>query len=216
MASLLCSDFELRLLPPFEQLAAPVACHADMLMFRHGRTLVLHRDYYNANRALFEGADCEIVLCDERVGAEYPDDILLNALPLGNTLFANQKHISPKIASLFDRAVNVKQGYAACSCCKVTESAIITADKGIARAVSSVGGEALLISPGHILLEGYGHGFIGGACFTHGDKVFFFGDLASHPDSERIGDFIRSHGKRAVSLTDAPLTDLGGAVVISR
>ena len=59
--------------------------------------------------------------------------------------------------------VNVSQGYAKCSTCVVGEDAIITYDRGIAKAADAAGMDVLVIEPGHVDLPGYDTGFIGGA-----------------------------------------------------
>ena len=45
-------------------------------------------------------------------------------------------------------------------------------------------------------------------------RVYFFGDFKLHPDAELIEKAIRDAGLVPISLSHAPLVDLGGAVVI--
>ena len=214
MTDRLENDFVLRPLPPFDRLAAPVAAHPDMLIFKSGERLILHSDYYSRNRRLFEDLEGRIILSDEHISAQYPHDVLFNALLMGDTLFARCESISRIILERHRTSVNVKQGYAACSCAKVSGNALITADRGIAAAANEKGLSVLLIRPGHIALEGYSYGFIGGACFSWNDCVYFFGDMDSHPDSQIIREFIAQNGKRTVILGgNHPLSDFGGAAV---
>ena len=203
------------LLPGYGALPFPVCSHPDMLIFRKGKTLVTFAGYYEKNRSLFDSLEgYEIITAPEKVGREYPDDILLNALSLADTLYCKAESISSTLSGMFSWVWNVKQGYTACSVCKVSDDAIITADKGIARAVEKNGVKVLLIRPGHVALEGYDTGFIGGASFTYGERVYFFGDIKSHPDGGAISDFIEENKKECVSLSRGTLHDYGGGMVL--
>ena len=203
-------------MPGSDVLPFPVSCHPDMLIFTAGDIIVTGKEYYIKNKALLDSFDMTVVTADETQGEKYPSDVIFNAFALGNILFANQKYVSGKIKELFPERVNVRQGYAACSTCRVDEKHIITADTGIAAAVQKLGAQALLISEGHIEIEKYSHGFIGGASFSDNENVYFFGNIKSHPDHKKINDFITSAGKSCVSLSDEPLHDYGGAIIIEK
>lgn len=213
MISSLSEDFRPVRLPEFHALPFPVSCHPDMLVFRKGDRLITDRRYFEQNRALFESFEgYGTVTAPELTGEKYPDDILLNALALGDTLFHKKGCVSKAVHDLFGRSIFVSQGYAACSTCRVSDSAVITADPSIFSAALENGIDALKIEPGHIGLETYGTGFIGGASFADSARVYFFGDLSSHPDSDKIRNFIESHNKECVSLSGGALHDYGGAV----
>ena len=203
-------------MPESDSLPFPVSCHPDMLIFTAGDIIVTGKDYYTKNKALLDSFDMTVVTADETQGEKYPSDVLFNAFALGNTLFANQKYVSAKIKELFPEQINVRQGYAACSTCRVDEKHMITADTGIAAAAEKLGVSVLLISEGHVEIERYSHGFIGGASFSDGENVYFFGNIKSHPDHKKITDFIISAGKNCVSLSDEPLHDYGGAIIIKK
>ena len=78
------------------------------------------------------------------------------------------------------------------------------------------GCNVLLIQPGHIALPGYDCGFIGGASFVYENKVIFFGNIEKHPDYTEISAFIDEAGYETVYEKNTPLTDLGGAVVLTK
>ena len=66
-----------------------------------------------------------------------------------------------------------------------------------------------------IELKGYGSGFIGGAGALIESGVYgFFGDLFSHPDGDMIAEFASRHKIKAVSLSDEPLSDNGGLLIL--
>ena len=207
--------FVLCLLPPFEKLAAPVSCHPDMLIFKSGEHIIMHSDYYCKNSGIFAVHKNRVILSHEGICDRYPGDVLFNALLMDDTLISRTESTSRLILERHADRVNVSQGYTACSCVKVSESALITADRGIALSARERGISVLLIRPGYITLEGYSYGFIGGASFSLNDSVYFFGDLDSHPDAHSIRAFISKHKKRTVILgAEHPLSDFGGAVTL--
>ena len=212
----LCDNFNFRVisLPAFEKLEKPVAAHPDMLLFKYKSSLIMHSDYFKANSSLFDFLSLDIVLSNELISAKYPNDVRFNAFFMGDTLFCRKDSISRCILDLFEKRAYVNQGYAACSVCKVDQTHLITADKGIAKAASERGFFPLLISPGNIILKGYDCGFIGGASFASDSGVFFFGNIDKHPDGERIKSFIKECGKGCISLSDDCLCDFGGALII--
>ncbi len=202
-------------LPPFEKLQSCVASHADMLIFFDGNKIITHIDYYSINKKIFDSLGIEIQTTDEAVSNMYPKDILFNAVLTKNkVLFSKTASTSKYISNLAEKKVNVKQGYTACSTCRVTDNAFITTDKGLYDAYTANGIDALPVEKEGIDLPGYDCGFIGGASAVLDDFVCFFGDIKEHTDYIKINSFIEKHGKKAVSLSDEKLTDVGGAVVI--
>ena len=110
--------------------------------------------------------------------------------------------------------INVKQGYSKCNICPVAENAVITEDAGIYKKLSGFM-DVLLIEPGHVALQGYGYGFIGGAAGLIGDKKLYFnGRIDQLPDYERIMLFLEKHSVKAVT-EDYPLTDIGSVIAVS-
>ena len=203
-------------LPSFWGLQPPVSSHPDMLFYRKrdGR-LVTTREYYDANRKLFDALPAEISLTDEKLRPEYPSDVLFDALSAGGIVYGRKDCVSHMILDDADGFVPVKQGYARCSVALLSENCAVTADKGLYNALSSHGCDVLLIRPGHIALDGYDTGFIGGAGGRLGERLYcFFGNVLSHPDGADIVRFAEKHKIKAVSLSDEPLSDHGGFIVL--
>ena len=231
----MCGGIHIVRLPRFAVLDAPVSDHPDMLLFAYKERILCPEAYYIQNENIFAGNAGSVPThthIPEYGGiCAYPDDIALNALRMrfpdrGDVVLCRADSASRELLSMFDRGniINIRQGYAACSACKVTERAIITADRGEALAAERLGADVLLISPGGIALPGYDTGFIGGASARIGDALFFFGDPMLHPDGERIMDFVQSHiGEKHALEDETPLRrifcahgvlrDYGGAVV---
>ena len=196
------------LLPDFERLPKPVASHADMLMYKLRDSLLVHKEYYDKNSDLFSGV--KVTLTDEFIADKYPNDILLNALNLDGNVYCKADYVSRYIRADADNIVDLNQGYARCSACIVTDTAIITADRNIADNVKDV----LLIQEGNIKLDGYNYGFIGGASVRIDGKILFFGDISGHPDYKEIMEFCGRHDTEVISLSDEMLYDYGSMVII--
>ncbi len=202
--------FELILMPPFSRLAEPIASHPDMLMFFYDK-LYFSEEYYELARReldlIASVSGLSAAPCKVDISAEYPNDIVFNALPLGERIFCKKSEFYHNIAH--GDIVKVAQGYTKCATVKVSERAIITSDVSIARAAEASDIDVLRISSGNVLLPGYDTGFLGGASGSDERFVYFCGFLENHPDSEKISLFCRKNGKEAVSLSDEPLYDIG-------
>jgi ferredoxin len=200
---------EIKSLAPFSALSYPVDTHSDMLLLMINDTVFVHKDY-KIDLTDFKN----IIKIDEPISNKYPNDVLLNIAVVGKNAFCNTKHASKTVLKYLEEnnyAIHhVAQGYAHCSTCIVSESALISADLGIVQEAQKAGIDALLISNGHISLPPYNYGFIGGSCGSCGDKIYFCGSLEFHPDGNKIRQFCEKHGKNAVELLDAPLIDIGG------
>ncbi len=219
--ALLALEFSIITLPSFSALQEPVSAHPDMLLFFADKTVFCHKDYFAAAKDELESIRTqgyEIALSNEKISSEYPEDILFNALRLGDTIYCRADRISNLILEYAEKKginiVGVKQGYAKCSVCAVGDNAAITADEGLCKAMRNNGVDVLLISAGNIILSGYDTGFIGGCSGTDGEKIYFSGNIALHPDGDRIAEFCLKHKKEPVSLSDELLYDIGSIFFI--
>ncbi|MBR4296369.1 MAG: hypothetical protein IKT56_06015 [Clostridia bacterium] len=199
------------LLPKFEALAPPVSAHPDILIFPLADKgyILTHREYLLYAQEAFAGIDLDIIPISEKAGDVYPRDILLNAAVVGEHLFGKLDHLSKSVLNSGFKNINVNQGYARCSTLSVNERALITSDKGIAKAAKKENLDVLLIEPGYVELDGYDYGFIGGAGGYDNENVYFCGNVQTHPDADKIIDFCLSHGKTPISLASSPLYDVG-------
>lgn len=190
-----------------------LASHADLSILHLGKNRFLLSEYLRASHIAGEllamGAELDFTPPPGRVG--YPEDAALCALIIGRTAYHN-----PRLSTLpAEGLVSVRQGYAKCAVCPVSLSAAITSDAGLAAAMEGQGIEVLKIEAGHIALEGFDMGFIGGSAFLLSQsELAFTGRLDSHPDRARIEDFLQKRQIRPVFLTDRPVFDIGSAVLL--
>lgn len=217
--------FSVLRLPCDSRLATPVRSHADMLMLPVGKVVFTSSEYLSVAKDIFKALESlgyEIVSCNAEIRSDYPHDVAFDALVLKSAIIARLDSLPDEIKTYAAAAgislIDSKQGYAKCSAVSVGESAVITADKNIARAAETARADALLISaaPEKIRLEGYDYGFIGGASGVLEDTVYFTGDISAHPDAERIAEFCKAHEKKIIPLSSEPLNDVGGIFFFQR
>lgn len=193
----------------------PEQRHADMQILPIRNTIFLLNECTFLSHKL---NDYNIVLCNEKAGKSYPENILLNFLYFNNTLYGKLSAIDPVIKKYCKnnniKIVNVNQGYCRCSTLIVSKNAAITSDLSVAKALKNEGAEVLLISPGNIILEGFDYGFIGGASGKiDDDTIIFFGDITKHPNYSEITRFCEKHNAKIEIIgINMPLTDIGGIV----
>lgn len=219
MAALLRENgYETIRLPENPNLPAPTAAHPDLSVFFATDAILTTPSY--AKRAaeplmqISQATRLPVRITRRETGNRYPQDILLDALPIGNRLFclpdatANELTAHPAY-----RVIPVRQGYAKCAALPVGDHALASVDPAILAAARQEGLDILPLSPGGIRLEGYDTGFLGGAAsfapYGGTETVFFCGDLAAYPDGDRLKAFLASHGMTCRDLPGLPLCDIG-------
>ena len=217
--SLVRRGFKVIKLPPHKRLSEAVCSHTDMLLFSLENELIFTAEYceeypelFSALYPLFKGR--KLTFSSDELSEKYPSDCALNALIFGKSIFAKLPSLSESIKESAKKQgynlINVNQGYPKCTVLKLSDSAAITADCGMARALSQHGIRVTLINEGHIALPPHNFGFIGGAAGVYESCVFFLGSLEAHPDCEKIKAAAEAEGLCCISLSSGRLTDLGG------
>ena len=193
----------------------PLSYHPDMFCFNlDNNKWIFYEEAYNINKNIIEKLNFDIIIAENTSSCEYPNDIGLNAAAFGNNLICNVKYTNTQIIEYAGEQgkniIDVRQGYAKCSVCVVDESAIITSDNSIYKKAGQYKIEALLIDKGHINLEGYDYGFIGGCSgLIDKNKLAFTGNIELHPDYCNIKKFCEGRGVDIISLSYKKLYDYG-------
>lgn len=203
--------------PPHPLLPKAVASHPDMLLHHMGGKRLAVSGYSQELCDKLEAQGFDLTRCRSPESGTYPGDIGLNALRMGRLCFCKfgslDEEVSAKYIEMGIEMLPVAQGYARCSCCPVDSFSLITADPSICSTAAAAGLEVLRIRPGHVFIEEYSYGFIGGASgLIARDLLAFSGDIRSHPDYEEIRRFCGERGVELLSLTEGPLVDIGGIV----
>ncbi len=195
--------------------------HADMQCIKVDNKIILLSCCKDIGKNLVNyGVETAYTNCD--YDGKYPNNILLNAKIIGKNVIGKIDSLDYTLIEYCNKhgysKINVNQGYAGCSCLKVNESAIITADPSIYNALKNTDIDVLKIKEGHIKLSGAGEdtiGFIGGASANlENDSVLFFGDIRKHPDYQRITDFCQKNNTKIQFIDNYPLTDIGSAILL--
>ncbi len=208
-------------LPRSSDLGEAVCSHPDILMLAHENRIITSADYCEKFPWVFsdirEYSSCEFTVTSDKFGKKYPTDAIFNALIINNYIFYKEDSVASAVKEYAKAKgltpISVNQGYPACTTLAFKNSAI-TADRGMAKALSSVGIKVTLIGNGDILLPPHEYGFIGGASGVYKDTVYFLGDITRHRDFALIEKAIKDEGLSYVSLSDEPLCDLGRILFI--
>ncbi len=192
-----------------EAVSEPISMHADIFLCKLGsgpKSPVFH-----GNTAL--------------LGAQYPADVLYNAVVTERFMICNTKTVCKDIidAAMYIypdiKIINVKQGYTKCNMVVLDDSHFITEDAGIARSIAEFAKKehtddlkCLQVRPGYVKLPGYGRGFTGGASGRIGNDIWFNGDISRHPDFDRIKAFIAKCSLGLRYLPGVELTDIGSII----
>lgn len=218
---LMLNGYRVLTLPPSSRLSEAVASHPDMLIAKIGDEYISTADYceeasyvFSDLSLLMRGSGARFSFTADAIEKEYPRDVALNLLRMGNKLFARRSSLSPYVLDAAEKTgleiVDVKQGYPACTVLKLSDTAAITSDCGMAQVLESHDIRVTLIDQGDIALPPHEYGFIGGCGEIDGDKLFFFGDPAQHKDYEKICRAASAEGLSIVPLSKSGLRDLGG------
>lgn len=203
-------------LKPYLKLDTPVSSHADMLMLVLDNTVFCYEDYFLENLEIFEmlKESKNIIFVSNECKKEYPYDISLNVLIVGNNLICNKKYVAKEVINYADThgytVIDVKQGYSACSTLVVNESLAITSDVAIKKAIESIGKTAFLIDNSSINLPGYNCGFIGGASGAFDNKIYFFGTADYLLKNEEIASELKKQNVEIISIIPDGVYDFGG------
>lgn len=203
--------------PRIPNFSEPISSHPDIFIAKIADKLFIDAGvkalFTFFNEAVFcnrEGVNTEII--------EYPYDISFNCANIGKRIICNKKYTNKAILNFAEEnnidIIDVKQGYAKCSICKVSDNAIITEDSGIAKAALKNKIDVLKIEKGFVRLNGYEYGFIGGCSgLLKKSLLAFNGCIELHPQYDSIKSFCDKYSVSIVSLSDERLYDIGSIIV---
>lgn len=221
-ASLKSMNYNVLKCPECPQVLWPINGHPDMQVnILSNNTIVVHNQISDDFINLLSGLNYRVILSKNTLKNNYPYDIILNAVCTDSFILHNLKYTDESLLNSWkfnlkesssEKAslINVKQGYTKCSTAVAGDNAFITSDNGIARALTSLGMDVLLLPPGDILLPGMNYGFIGGCCGLIGDNIMaFYGDLKQYAYGEQVINFLKLHNTEYIALSHGKLTDRG-------
>ena len=175
--------------------------------------------YTKINNQIIVAPNAEImeqqfIMGQEKVGKEYPKDVLYNVCQIGNRIIGSKytdKSIKPDII--------VKQGYVKCSMAVTSDNSCITSDKGIANVLESNNIDVLYIEENNIKLlkkdatASTMKGFIGGASFVFDNKFVLFGDSNNLSNKDKIIQHLDKYNLELVDFKGLHIYDYGGGII---
>ena len=198
-----------------ENVSEPVSFHADMLYLKVSENRLLVSSCQKDNILYLKQLGYTVDTVELSPG--YKTECKLNVIVAENTVILNPKTaVSTEELFKDKQIINVKQGYTKCSTVVIDDNNFITEDKGIYSSLISSDKNCLLIDKGHIKLEGYEYGFIGGASayIPDSNTLLFFGDIKQHPDYNSINKFCSAVKINLDYMPEEKLTDIGGVILL--
>jgi hypothetical protein len=208
--------FELIEIAGTDKVYDAIASHCDIYLCKIGAELIVAPAQLPLIRDGLRKNGIRYVAGAEDPGLRYPENVRYNAAQMGCRLIYGTKHTDPAVLLAAKEnsleLIKVKQGYTKCNLAIVDGDSAITSDLGLAAALKKHGIDILTISQGHVRLEGFPYGFLGGASGRVGDEIVFNGNLSAHPDFRAIEEFIQKKRLRAVWFEEYPLEDIGSII----
>lgn len=195
-----------------------VCSHTDIYVCKIGSEIILEPTQFEFIKDPLALNNAKYKVGQNKLSFEYPHNISFNAYCSDKYLIHNLKYTDPVILNTAKERklipINISQGYTKCNIVEIDTYSLITSDVGIAKTLENYDLDVLLISQGHVLLDGFDYGFLGGASGKVGNKIIFNGDLTLHPDFKKIIDFIQSKNLEVVYFKEYPLSDIGSIIEI--
>ena len=210
--------FHIIYMPDNPNVDARVAGHADLSVLRVDEREVFLAPHLKGSEfeASVKGIGYNVIFPEITQGKDYPFDADFNIVFLGNNMLCGRKNrLAEQLSAShgFDKTA-ISQGYARCSTCIVSDSALITADSSIENAARALGYDVLKIHPGFFRLPGFDYGFIGGSSFLLDGKLYFTGSINAHRDEESILNFLIRRDVTPVFLRSERAEDIGTVIVL--
>ena len=145
------------------------------------------------------------------VGKEYPETALYNSLVTDKFIIQNPKISDVNLYNLNPdlEIIKVRQGYVRCNLMVLPGGSFITSDHGIETSLKLRNLEVLYVDPSCIKLDGFDHGFFGGACGVLGNTLFICGSLKYFKEQIFIESLTSRFGLSIIELYDGQPVDIG-------
>lgn len=214
-------DETVKMIKPYreEKLADSLSYHADLSFCYLGENVAISTpESYEYYKKALLGTGLEIRCGVTSLDRHYPKDSAYNVAILGRRMFCKVEITDPVLLeSAKERGyeiIDIKQGYAKCSVCPIDENSAISADVSFLKSAQKAGVDVLHITNESIVLDGYSNGFFGGCAYMRDKKTLcVLGDLKTHPDCERIEEFLKRRNIKIECLKKGePLYDFGSFI----
>jgi hypothetical protein len=192
-----------------------ISGHPDIFFFKSENALIAAPYALEKYKQDFSNAGIDVISGSENPNGHYPASARYNALVSRDFLIHRSGITDSSItmACADKEFISVRQGYCRCSTIPLKNNEFITSDMGIYKTLSSKGITVYYINSQDVLLPGFKHGFLGGACGVYGDVAFFCGSLKCGSYGN-IADILKLRGYEIVELYSGPLFDCGSILFV--
>jgi hypothetical protein len=193
-----------------------ISGHPDLFFCQAGKEVIAAP---NTPKFYLKTLENEGIVCRpgySNVGAEYPWTAGYNCVISDNVLIHRGDITDRAILDFWGagKIIDVQQGYTRCNLLPLGGGRFITSDRGIEKSLTGAGFDVLYISPEDVALEGFSHGFIGGAMGVYGSRVFIAGSADNIPEGELLRRFILDAGSGLNEINGGVIRDLGGILFL--
>jgi len=195
--------------------SGPISLHADVLYLKTDDKTIYVSECQKNNIELLKKLGYTVHTV--KLSPGYKTECKLNMVITDDIILCNPKTCMDLSEVKGNRKIiPVNQGYTKCSTIVIDNDNFITEDKSIYNALTQNGKNCLLIEKGHVKLEGYEYGFIGGASvYLEKEKtLLFFGDISKHLNYSDINNFCLINNIKIDYIKNTDVFDLGGADII--
>jgi hypothetical protein len=151
------------------------------------------------------------------VGNLYPESARYNSLVTERFIIQSAGTSDPSIQKLNPdhELINIRQGYIRCNLIALPNDTFITSDRGIEKSLRQRMLEVLFVDPSPVRLEGFKHGFFGGACGLLENTLFVCGSLKYVKEKNQIENFCATSKVQIVELYKGQPVDVGTILFLS-
>ncbi|MBE5039622.1 hypothetical protein INF28_03985 [Oscillospiraceae bacterium DSM 107454] len=159
-----------------------------------------------------------LIAGNTRLKGTYPFNCAYNVARVGNYVFCNTESVDPLLIQWYRTnrkiIIPIRQGYAKCNLCPLSDEAFLTEDRGIYNTVikQNLPVKCFLLPAGEVILDGYPYGFIGGASGGFKEILFWYGNPEYCSFYSQLEKLMQTYHISNISLYDMPLYDLGGII----
>ena len=193
----------------------PISLHADVLYLKTGDKTIYVSECQKNNIELLKQLGYTVKTV--KLSPGYKTECKLNLVITDDLILCNPKTCMDISEIKGNRQViYTNQGYTKCSTVVIGNDNFITEDEGIYHVLTKAGKNCLLIEKGHVHLDGYKYGFIGGASAYLEDKktLVVFGEFDVYFDFKKIVEFCKNTGSNMDYINRFNLLDGGGVMII--
>lgn len=194
-----------------------VADHPDLQIHPLDlETFVASKDSYAYYKERLEPYGLKVLEAKTYLDKTYPKDCSLNVGRVKKYYLTNDKAIDSSLERELKarglEAIYVKQAYAKCSTIPINDF-IITSDIKIHRSLAKKQIKSYLIGYGHISLDGFDSGIIGGTCgMINQSQILFTGNIEKYKYYKELMNILEIEEIEALYPKDVDLVDLGSII----